>query len=239
MRIVFLMDGEKPDYKALKQSTYTSEQNKKMILKHQIERYASLSPQEMIFCARKEDFKKFNFDAVINENYESPIAVKVCGQTAGSVCTALLAAEYIDNDDEVIFVKSEDLIALNILEIVEFFRFKNSDAGVVSFRSEHPGNSFAQKLRYGNACENTEKKSTMEDDWVGFCYFRKGSDFVKCAKNVIRKDNKINNAFHLSQVMDEMTLRWRRVGIYSMDNAYPLKIKTQHQKSLKKQLEVY
>jgi hypothetical protein len=47
----------------------------------------------------------------------------------------------------------------------------------------------------------------------------------ECAKNVLRKDHKINDRFYLSQVINEIILGQKPVGLFEIPNSkyHPLK----------------
>ena len=52
---------------------------------------------------------------------------------------------------------------------------------------------------------------------------------MECAKDVIRKDNSVNGAFYISQTLNEMILRQKKVAMYkiSNDKFHPLKTEMQ------------
>ena len=77
--------------------------------------------------------------------------------------------------------------------------------------------------------EITEKNPSSNNALVSFYYFKNGNEYIKCAKNVIRKDNPINGSFYLSQVVNEMILEQKKVGLYKIDNStfHPLKTEAQ------------
>lgn len=229
MNIVFLMGGEKVDLRDQTYPIYMAEMNEEIILEKQIGYYDRLSPTKMIFCVKKEDIKNFSADNVIHQSAKNSICVEVGGTTAGSVCTALLASEHIDNDDELVLVAIDELIEADPVRTITAFRSEDCDAGVVSFRSVHPRYSFARTDGDGKVCEVAEKKPISKNALASFYYFKKGCDFVECAKSVVRKDSKVNNGFYISQTMNEMILRQRRVGIHRVSNSefHPLKTEMQ------------
>lgn len=229
MKIVFLMGGESIDHKDGQYPIYMAEINKEIILERQISHYKTLNPEKMVFCVRTEDVKNFNADSVIRQSASDARCVEIIGKTSGSVCTALLAAEHIDGDEEIILVAIDELIEVDCSEILRYFRSHNYDAGVVSFRSVHPRYSFARIDENGEVCEVAEKKTISQNALASFYYFKNGSDFVDCAKNVIRKDSKINGAFYISQTMNEMILKQKKVGIHHINNHFFHPLKTEMQ----------
>lgn len=229
MNVVFLMGGENIDHKDDSYPIYMAEMNEEIILEKQVAHYRKMNPSKMIFCVRKEDIKNFNADSVIQQSAEKAVCVEIRGMTAGSVCTALLASEHIDNDEELVLVAIDELIESDPVKMIESFREEKCDAGVVSFRSVHPRYSFARTDSTGLVCEVAEKKPVSKNALASFYYFKSGHDFVECAKSVVRKDSKVNNDFYISQTMNEMILRQKRIGIHRITNEdfHPLKTEMQ------------
>ncbi|PRX08319.1 UNVERIFIED_ORG: MobA-like NTP transferase protein [Martelella mediterranea] len=229
MKIVVLMGGENLDIKGERYPLYMTEFNEKLILERQIRALQTLGPSEIIFCVRRSDVQDFNVDDVIRQIAENAVCVEVSGSTTGSVCTALLAAERIDRDEEIVLVAVDELIDADLTRIVKRFREKHGDAGVVAFRSVHPRYSFALLDEDGFVCEVAEKRPVSKHALVSFYYFRKGSDFVLCAQSVVRKDRKIRDTFFISQTINEMVLRHKKVAIEFIknDQFHPMKTEMQ------------
>lgn len=229
MKIIFLMGGKTIDHGDDQYPIYMVEMNEEIILEKQLRFYKTLEPNDLIFCLKTEDVKKFNADSVIKQSANDAICVEVHGKTQGSVCTALLATEFIDCTDEVILVAADELITANLNEILSHFRAEKYDAGVIAFHSVHPRYSFARLDDNGLVCEVAEKRPISKNALASFYYFKSGHDFIECAKNVIRKDSKVNDGFYLSQTINEMILRQKAVGIGHIDNKefFPLKSEMQ------------
>jgi dTDP-glucose pyrophosphorylase len=123
----------------------------------------------------------------------------------------------------------DDFIEDDGRHILQYFRKQKSDAGIVSFTSVHPRYSFARLDDAGNVVEVAEKQPISKNALASFYYFRRGTEFVECAKNVIRKDNPIHNSFYISQTLNEMILNLKKVSMYKIPNDifHPLKTEVQ------------
>ena len=229
MKIVVLMGGENLDIKGERYPLYMTEFNEEMILERQLAGLQSLHPEQVIFCVRSSDIDDFSVDDVIKQSAENAVCVEIAGQTAGSVCTALLAAEHVDMDEEIVLVAADELIEADFGAIVKSFRDTGCDAGVVSFRSVHPRYSFALLDEVGRVREVAEKRPISKHALASFYYYKSGHDFVQCAQSVVRKDRKISGAFYISQTVNEMILRNKSVGIEFIENDqfHPLKTEMQ------------
>ncbi len=229
MKVLVLMAGNNPDDIDGSYPFYMTEINGKMILEHHIEYYNNFKPTQIIFCLKQEDIKRYHVDHVIKQCTENAVFVSVNGKTAGSVCTALLACEHIINDEELVIVAINDSIDKEGLEILNKFRNKKADAGVVSFKSVHPRYSFIVTDDDHFVSEVAEKQPISKQALASFYYFKSGKDFVDAAKQVIRKDNKINNSFYISQTLNELILKQKKIDVFSIPNEmfHPVKSEIQ------------
>lgn len=229
MQIMLLMGGSGLNMNDDSYPIYLSEVNGKLILEQQIENCKTLSPVKFIFCVRQSDIKQFHTDSVICQIVPDAKIIEVAGQTKGAVCTALLGSEYIDNDEELVLQAIDDFIEDDGEQILKYFHNENADAGVVSFNSVHPRYSFVKLNEAGEPVEFAEKHPISKNALVSFYYFKKGKDFVECAKEIIRKDNSLNGNFYISQTMNEMLLKQKKVVMYKISNEafHPLKTEKQ------------
>ncbi|WP_295157675.1 hypothetical protein [uncultured Brachyspira sp.] len=229
MNIVFLMGGDNLNISADNYPIYMTEINQRMILERLIDFAKYINPKQSIFCIRENDIKNFYVDEIIKRKIEDAVIINIRGNTKGAVCSSLLASEYIDNDNELLIAAINDFTDENWIDIINYFRENNYDLGIVSFNSIHPRYSFAILDNNGEVIEISEKKPLSNNALVSFYYFKNGYEYIKSSQNVIRKDSPINNCFYLSQVVNEMILEQKRVGLYKIDNSkfHPLKNETQ------------
>jgi hypothetical protein len=83
---------------------------------------------------------------------------------------------------------------------------QNLDGGIVSFKSTHPKWSYAKTDNNGFVLEVAEKKTISDIATVGIYYWKKGSDFVKYAEQMIDKNIRVNNEFYVCPVYNEAIL---------------------------------
>jgi len=229
MKVMFLMGGanipmNKEDY-----PLYLTEINDQLILERQLHSCLSLEPTQFLFCVKAEDLKRFRVQEIIAQIVPNAVVIPKHSQTKGAVCTALLGMEHIDSEEELLLLAMSDFIDDDVKEIIGYFRRNQCEAGVVSFTSVHPRYSFAKLDEAGTVVEVSEKRPISKNALVSFYYFRNGRDFVSCAMNVIRKDNPVENAFYISQTLNEMILLQKKIGLYRVDNDkfHPLKTEVQ------------
>lgn len=229
MKIMFLMGGTDSHMNKEDYPLYLTEINKQMILEKRLHDCLPLEPTQFLFCVKAEDIQRFRVKEVITQILSNSTVIPIHSQTKGSVCTALLGLEHIDNEEELLLLAVDDFVDDDLKGIVDYFRQNLCDAGVVSFTSVHPRYSFAKLDDTGAVIEVSEKKPISKNALVSFYYFRYGRDFIACAKNVIRKDNPTGDAFYISQTLNEMILQQKKIGLYRVENDkfHPLKTEVQ------------
>lgn len=231
MNILVLMGGPQIEHKGKKYPLYMTEVNKSMLIEKNVDLYRKLNPAQIIFCAKREDIKDFNIGEILKHLFKDSVCVSVYSLTKGAICTALLAMEYIDNDDELLITSIDEIIDVNYAEIVNRFRKDNLDVGLLSFDSMHPRYSYASLAEDGKVEEVAEKRTISNNALASFFYFRKGADFVKAAISVLKKDNPVQGSFFISQTINEMILLQKNIGLVKFDTKkfHPLKNEEQLQ----------
>lgn len=228
MNILFLMGGNsdknKEDY-----PLYLTEVKGKTILEKQIESAEALHPESIIFCMKETEIKQYSTDSVISQLVPNAKIIPITGMTMGAICTALLASEYIDTDEELLIMAIDDFMDASGLAIIDEFRNNHADAGVVCFNSIHPRYSFVKVNADSEPTQFSEKTPISRHALISFYYFKCGSDFIACAKDVIRKDRLINGNFYISQSLNEMILRQKHIMVKEIESAQFHPLKTEHQ----------
>src|SRR5210317_1696234 len=156
-----------------------------------------------IFVVQKEHREKYNLDTLLNLIAPNCKIVEVDGLTEGAACTALLAKEHIDNENPLFFANSDQFVEWDSTEFMYKMNETDADGGIVSFRATHPKWSFAKVDESGLVTEVAEKNPISDIATVGYYYWKKGSDFVKYAEDMIEKDIRVNNEFYVCPVFNQ------------------------------------
>ena len=96
------------------------------------------------------------------------------------------------------------------------------DGGIVSFEATHPKWSFAKLGEDGFVTEVAEKKPISNIATVGVYYWRKGSDYVKYAEQMIDKDIRTNGEFYVCPVYNEAIDDDKKIKVFSIDKMWGL-----------------
>lgn len=130
--------------------------------------------------------------------------VTVDSLTEGAACTALLAKDYINNDDDLLIANSDQIIEYSKENFVIIKDKISVDGIVFAFRSTHPKWSFVKLNKENYITEVAEKKPISDVATCGIYWYKRGKDFVSAAEQMIAKNIRVNNEFYVAPVYNEM-----------------------------------
>ena len=161
---------------------------------------------EYIFLIRKQHISQYpglldSLSRITNDKFKY---VEVDGLTEGAACTALLAEDLINNDEDLLIANSDQYIDYESLNFHMLKNLTNVDGIVFSFNAVHPKWSFVKTNSRGYVTEVAEKKPISNIATCGIYWYRRGSDFVSCAKQMIENDVRVNNEFYIAPVYNEL-----------------------------------
>jgi CTP:phosphocholine cytidylyltransferase-like protein/predicted HAD superfamily phosphohydrolase YqeG len=131
-----------------------------------------------IFIVQKSHREKYNLDTLLNLITPDCKIVEVEGVTEGAAVTALMAKEYINNDQPLFFANSDQFVEWDSNEFMYKMNETQADGGIVTFRATHPKWSFAKIDENGLVTEVAEKNPISDisncrilllETWFRFC----------------------------------------------------------------------
>jgi HAD superfamily hydrolase (TIGR01509 family) len=156
-----------------------------------------------IYVVQKSHREKYNLDTLLNLLTPGCKVVETDGLTEGAACTALLAKDYIDNDNPLFFANSDQFVEWDSNEFMYKMQETDADGGIVTFTATHPKWSFAKVDEKGLVTEVAEKNPISNIATVGYYYWKHGSDFVKYAEQMIENNIRVNNEFYVCPVFNQ------------------------------------
>ena len=196
------------------------------LVQHALAPFKAIDGARPIFVIRKEDDLRFYLRDVLRLLEPGSTVLRADGPTAGAACTALLAIELIDNDEELLIANADQILDFDLAEIVARFREKKLDAGTVVFDSVHPRWSFVKTDEDDLVIEAAEKRPISRNATAGVYYFREGRFFVDAAKNMIRKEASVNGGYFVCPSLNELVLAQMRVGVERVDRSQYISLAT-------------
>jgi NDP-sugar pyrophosphorylase family protein len=159
---------------------------------------------EFIFLVRKEHLEKYEgLPVTLSRITDGRLKiVEVYGLTEGAACTALLAKDHINNDDDLLIANSDQIIDYRRENFLTMKNMTTVDGIVFTFNAVHPKWSYV-RVQDGYVAQVAEKVPISNIATCGIYWYRKGSDFVGAAESMIFKNIRVNNEFYIAPVYNE------------------------------------
>ena len=175
-----------------------------------------------IFVVQKEHYEKYNLNYMLNLIAPGCDIVQVADITEGAACTTLLAKEFINNDQPLLFANSDQFLEWDSNEFMYSMMADEVDGGILTFTATHPKWSFAKLGEDGFVTEVAEKKPISNIATSGIYYWKKGSDYVKYAEQMIEKDVRVNGEFYVCPVFNEAIQGEKKIKTYHINKMWGL-----------------
>lgn len=160
-----------------------------------------------------------NFEKEVAAVQERVKTIKPIAElTEGTACTVLLARAIFDCDDGLLIANSDQLVAFDCEAFVKDCLDRGLDGSILVFRDpeKNPKWSFAKVSSMGLVEEVAEKKPISDLATVGIYFFRKGSDFVRAAVDMIAQNDRVNGEFYTCPVYNYLIRNGGHVGVYEV-----------------------
>lgn len=175
-----------------------------------------------IFIVRQEHCEKYNLKSVLSIIAPNCKIITVDEVTEGACCTTLLAERLIDNDNPLVIANSDQFMEWKSGEFYHSLNSDNIDGRIVTFENIHPKWSYVKTDDYGNVTEVAEKKVISNQATTGVYFYKKGSDYVKYAKQMIEKNIRTNGEFYVCPVFSEFILDGKIIKTFSVEKMHGL-----------------
>ena len=175
-----------------------------------------------IFLVRKEHLQKYSglrttLDRITNGKLQ---IVEVDGLTEGAACTTLLAKHLIDDDEELLIANSDQVMSYSIENFKLMKSLTSVDGIIFTFNALHPKWSFVKVNSRGIITELQEKNPISNIATCGVYWYRKGSEYVRYAEQMISKNIRVNNEFYVAPVYNEYINDNKTLIPYYVDKMY-------------------
>tara|TARA_Y100001937_G_scaffold127045_1_gene198030 strand:+ start:30241 stop:31629 length:1389 start_codon:yes stop_codon:yes gene_type:complete len=175
-----------------------------------------------IYIVQKSHYEKYNLQQLLNLISPECVIVQVDGITEGAACTTLLAKEFINNDEPLVISNSDQVFEWDSNEFMYSMVADEVDGGILTFEATHPKWSFAKLGEDGFVTEVAEKNPISNIATAGVYYFRKGSDYVKYAEEMIERDIRTNNEFYVCPVYNQACEDNQKIKVFHIDRMWGL-----------------
>lgn len=173
-----------------------------------------------VFIVQKSHHEQFNLKYFFNLLVPNNTVVVTDGITEGAACTTLLAEQFMTNKP-LLLANSDQIVKWDSSDFMWSMQGEQVDGGIVTFNSTHPKWSFA-KVEGNKVIEVAEKKPISDVATVGIYYWRNGKEYVKYAKQMIKKNIRTNNEFYVCPVYNEAIQDGKYIKNYHVDTMWGL-----------------
>lgn len=175
---------------------------------------------KFIFIVRRDHVQNFNIDTILkymcpSDNYEIIVIDKI---TEGALCTCLLAKDLINNDSRLVIYTPDVFFRpkFNVNNIDESY-----DGFLLGFKANNPAHSYIQ-AEGEFVTKTAEKQIISSNAAVGYYYFKRGSDFVKYAEQMVSREIKTNNEYYICPIYNLLINDKLSVGCNNVEQMYVL-----------------
>ncbi len=176
-------------------------------------------PKRFIFILNRADDAKFHLQdtlrLVTDQNCE---VVLLDGQSKGAACSVLMAIPFLEGKNPVIIANGDQIFKTSLAPVMQDFKQRKLDAGVICFDSVHPRWAYVRLDAKGMVVEAAAKRPLTRNAIAGFYYFRDGDTFLRLTMKQIEKGAEVNGAYYVATVLNEYVLEDLKTGIFPIDN---------------------
>lgn len=175
-----------------------------------------------IFITQQEHNIKYNLQQLLGVISPKSTVVSISNLTQGAACTTLIAKEFINNDEPLLIANSDQFVEWDSNEFMYSMMDSGIDGGILTFSNSHPKWSYVRQDGNGFVTEVREKQVISNEATVGIYYWRRGSDYVKYAEQMIAKNIRVNNEFYVAPVYNEAIADGKKIKVFHIEKMWGL-----------------
>ncbi|MFJ5466864.1 glycosyltransferase family 2 protein [Pectobacterium sp. CHL-2024] len=173
-----------------------------------------------IFVAQQSHIDQYDLVPKLKSYAKNVEIIGINGITEGQVCTALVAKKFFNNSEPLMNANSDQYIDFDINEYLEAMQSRNLDGMIMTMKSQDEKWSYAKTNENGLVTKTAEKEVISSDATVGIFNFRKGSDLVRSAEQMIADNIRVNNEFYTCPAYNYLIKEGKKIGIYPIGEEY-------------------
>lgn len=179
-----------------------------------IENVRPSTPARFIFICQTAHVTQYDLRSNLQAWAPGCVLIDLDGLTEGAACTILAAADYIDNDEPLMIVNSDQFVDTSIDAFLEEMKNRQLEGLIMTMTAHDSKWSFAKIDETGFVTQVEEKKAISSHATTGVYSFRRGRQFVSAARSMMAKNLRVNNEFYIAPVYNELVAKGERIGIY-------------------------
>jgi NDP-sugar pyrophosphorylase family protein len=181
-----------------------------------LENLAPPPPVQFTFICRKEHLSQFYLGDMLRLLAPDCRVVSLDNETAGALCSVLLAVDQFDLDGEILVANGDQIITGGLAPFYTACRQPGIDGRILTFTATHPRWSFAKTDANGRVTAVAEKRPISKQATVGLYYFRRARDLVEASERMILKGLTTSGQFFVCPVYNEMILAGKDIRTHHL-----------------------
>lgn len=176
-----------------------------------------------IFVVNEEQVSIDDFSSHISDIGISKTVYSANSLTEGPACTALIAKDEISSETPLIIVNCDQVILdFNLDHIEKFSKTTECDGFLGCFLSSSKKNSYVKLDPNGEVCDVKEKIVISNIATNGLHYWKRGSDFVSSAQEMIGANDRYNNEFYVAPTYNYLIKKGAKILPYFFNLHFPI-----------------
>lgn len=173
-------------------------------------------PHRFIFVALREHLDHLGMRDALERAAPGSVVVPVDKVTEGAACTVLLARDLIDNGSPLMLANSDQWVDVDINAYLAAMDRQHADGLIMTMKADDAKWSFVGLDSKDLVTRVVEKEVISDEATVGIYNFRRGSDFVRAADQMIAKNLRVNNEFYVAPTYNQLIAEGARIAIYNV-----------------------
>lgn len=211
---------------------WLDEYDGRSVIEEHLNNFIALNTDNFVYILRKADISEYHLDDIFSILTPDRTIISLKTETRGAACSALMAIDSLDMDKELVVGSVSDIVECPLSEIIESFRVKSADAGLLCFDSIHPRYSFVRCDDEGVVLEAAEKRPISRNASAGIYWFSKASLFFESVKQMILKGDHVHGDFYICPALNQAILSGHKILAHKIpSNVYrPMKLLNDRQR---------
>ena len=168
-----------------------------------------LCEHRFIYICQQEHLDNYNLARELERMAPGCAIISIDHITEGAACTVLLAEKYIDNNEPLMIANSDQYVNADIDTYLA--TIKENDGLIMTMQDSDPKWSYIDYTEDGYVTLVREKEVISDQATVGIYNYKRGSDFVNYAKQMIAKNIRVNGEFYVGPVYNELIEAGKKV----------------------------
>ena len=190
----------------------------KILLEKAVESLTSKKYQQKFYFIVSDQFeRKFNISHTIKQINSNSEVILAKAQTAGSVCTVLLAIDHADNNPCIV-AAHDQILKKPIDQFLNETIKEQSEAGLITFNSIHPKWSYVQLNDSNKVIRAVGNDPISRHASSGIYYFRNTREMMDKSLAFMKKFGGQKMPFLTNLILNEYILNDQKVTAYQIPN---------------------